>query len=567
MARHVPAGTAAARDHPRPGGEMRRDRGRLGPFLCWGVVFADIGTSVYYTPGILFQQPGIGTHAALFVALTLLVFVLLTVKYGEVAVRYPGGGGVVTVATHALHPFAGLLGGMFILVDYFLTAALSALSGLIYLSDVAPALRPVVLPAALLALGVLGVLNLIGISTSAKVNVTVAVLAAASQLAVVLAVIVQVGPAQLLAALPRVLSGPRLTPLRVLTGYAGAFLAFSGLESISQLSPAIAEPRRRVVQGALRALVATMALTSPLLTLWSTTVLPITTTTDPNQFISLLAGYAAGHPLEIEVAVSGALLLVFASNTALIGSYHVFLALARRGFLPPVLMQRNRMRNTPHWAILAAVGVPLVVLVLAHGSVTMLGDLYAFGLLGAFSLTCLGLDIVRWHERHPGQHPRGEIRQHEQDAAGAAGAGGGPVGRGTFALGVLTTGLVTLAWTTNLFAKPLATLFGGAVTCGGLLIGLATYALEHRRGRPRVFPLLYHPEYPSVFLARGRRARQPATVLAVLPRQAAQVGALVGAAHAAAAGGPVVFVQRGTHDPTTRPPRLFEIVEPHLEDP
>ena len=92
MARHVPAGTAAARDHPRPGGESRRDRGRLGPLLCWGVVFADIGTSVYYTPGILFQQPGIGTHAALFVALTLLVFVLLTVKYGEVAVRYPGGG-------------------------------------------------------------------------------------------------------------------------------------------------------------------------------------------------------------------------------------------------------------------------------------------------------------------------------------------------------------------------------------------------------------------------------------------------------------------------------------------
>src|SRR5437764_1287320 len=227
MARHVPAGTAAARDHPRPGGEMRRDRGRLGPFLCWGVVFADIGTSVYYTPGILFHQPGIGTHAAPFVA-----------------------------------------------------------------------------------------------------------------------VIVHVGPAQLLAALPRVLSGPRLTPLQVLTGYAGAFLAFSGLESISQLSPAIAEPRRRVVQGALRALVATMALTSPLLTLWSTTVLPITTTTDPNQFISLLAGYAAGHPLEIEVAVSGALLLVFASNTALIGSYHVFLALARRGFLPPVLMQRNRMPNT-----------------------------------------------------------------------------------------------------------------------------------------------------------------------------------------------------------------------------
>src|SRR5690242_12805011 len=97
---------------------------RLGAFLCWAVVFADIGTSVYYTPGILFQQPGVGTHAALFVAMTLLVFVLLAVKYAEVTIRYPAGGGVVTVTTSALNPFAGLIGGLFILVDYFLTQAL-----------------------------------------------------------------------------------------------------------------------------------------------------------------------------------------------------------------------------------------------------------------------------------------------------------------------------------------------------------------------------------------------------------------------------------------------------------
>src|SRR5919204_5301461 len=95
----------------------------LGYFLCWAVVFADIGTSVYYTPGILYQQ--VGRHAAFFVSLTLVVFVLLSVKYSEVAIRYPEGGGVVTVATRAIHAVAGLVGGLFILVDYFLTSALS----------------------------------------------------------------------------------------------------------------------------------------------------------------------------------------------------------------------------------------------------------------------------------------------------------------------------------------------------------------------------------------------------------------------------------------------------------
>ncbi|MDQ6876234.1 MAG: hypothetical protein M3082_00750, partial [Candidatus Dormibacteraeota bacterium] len=89
--------------------------GQLGPFLCWAVVFADIGTSVYYVPGILYGQ--FGARAAIFVLMTLFVFILLCVKYAEVAWRYPEGGGVVNVSSQALHPFFGLLGGLFILVD------------------------------------------------------------------------------------------------------------------------------------------------------------------------------------------------------------------------------------------------------------------------------------------------------------------------------------------------------------------------------------------------------------------------------------------------------------------
>ena len=83
----------------------RRQRGRLGFFLCWAIVFADIGTSVYYTPGILYGQ--VGKLAGFFVTLTLAVFILLTLKYAEVTTRYPQGGGVVTVAANALWPWVG----------------------------------------------------------------------------------------------------------------------------------------------------------------------------------------------------------------------------------------------------------------------------------------------------------------------------------------------------------------------------------------------------------------------------------------------------------------------------
>src|SRR5947209_12319841 len=136
---------AAAQEAPE---QVQRDEhshvgSLLGPILCWAVVFADIGTSVYYVPGILYGN--FGTLAGFFVLLTTSVFVLLTLKYAEVTHRFPQGGGVVTVTAQSINHWVGALGGMFILVDYFLTAALSCLSGIIYFSVVVPALGPIAL--------------------------------------------------------------------------------------------------------------------------------------------------------------------------------------------------------------------------------------------------------------------------------------------------------------------------------------------------------------------------------------------------------------------------------------
>jgi len=511
-----------------------RRRPRIGPFLVWAVVFADIGTSVYYTPGILYGH--VGSRAALFVTMTLVVFVLLAIKYADVAVRYPEGGGVVTVSTRAFHPFAGLVGGMFILVDYFLTAALSALSGVIYLSVVFKSLGSVVVVGTVGALVVLTLLNLMGVKASAEASAIFAVIAGAAQVAVVVAIIVRLGPAHLFDPVHQVLAGPRLTPIFVLTGYAGAFLAFSGLESIAQLSPAMAEPRRRVANLGMGLVVITIALTSPLLTLWSTTLLG--SDANPGQFISLLAAYAAGPLLAWAVAISGALLLIFASNTALIGSYHVFLALTRMRFLPQLLAHRNRWRNTPHWAIAAAAGIPVAVVVLASGNASILGDLYAFGLLGAFMLTSLSLDVIRWHERVPAI---------------------------VMVVGVFTTAAVTVAWLTNLFAKPLATVFGGGLTVVGVAIGVATYRLAHRRGLPVVFPHLLRDDRPPTLISRARRIGA-CYVLAVIPSEPGPAVALAKAAVKAAKNEPIVFLYRGQGLPATGLPHLMEIVDPYLTD-
>src|SRR5579875_139250 len=168
------------------GDEHANAKGMLGPILCWAVVFADIGTSVYYTPGILYQT--VRGLAGFFVFLTMSVFVLLTLKYAEVTHRFPQGGGVVTVAAQAMNHWVGAMGGMFILVDYFLTASISCLSGWLYLSVVLPALGPYTLWITIGTLILLGLLNWVGVSESARVSLVGAVIAFLSDLAILFTV-------------------------------------------------------------------------------------------------------------------------------------------------------------------------------------------------------------------------------------------------------------------------------------------------------------------------------------------------------------------------------------------
>jgi amino acid transporter len=513
--------------------------GSLGAFLCWAVVFADIGTSVYYVPGILYGP--FKSRSALFVLMTLFVFILLCVKYAEVTWRYPEGGGVVNVSSQALHPFAGLLGGLMILVDYFLTAALSALSGVLYLAVVIPFLSGVALQATVFALLALMVLNLLGIRESARTTAIFACLAGGGQLAVVFATAIYLGPAGVLHSFSAITQGPPLNPIVLLTGYGAAFLAFSGLESVAQLAPAMREPRRRVAYRAMTAVVVTMAITSPLLTLWSTTLLA--GNADPNQFISLLGAQVAGRFLGDYVAISGSLLLVFASNTAIIGAYHVFIALARMGFLPRALERRNKWRVTPHWSVLAAVLMPIVIIIGANARVDLLGDLYAFGLLGTFVLTCISLDVVRWRERPAWTRIAAAI----------------------FVIGVVTTILVVVAWAVNLYFKPLATAFGGGLTVVGLVIGLMTYRY-YRSRRPSVFPVPFRPNRAKESIATALGNRPSAgEVLVILPHDQQAAETVIAEAARAAAGRGAVFLYRGERYPNQHH-ELLEVADPYLRD-
>jgi nucleotide-binding universal stress UspA family protein len=94
---------------------------------------------------------------------------------------------------------------------------------------------------------------------------------------------------------------------------------------------------------------------------------------------------------------------------------------------------------------LIATSVPALLILLTKGQLLLLGDMYAFGLLGAFFFSSLSLDAIRW-------------RLGRRDLG--------------FWVGVLTTLMVMVAWGINLVEKQLATYFGGAVTLIGMLTAI-----------------------------------------------------------------------------------------------
>lgn len=427
--------------------QSREHLKRIGWLLAWAVVFCDIGTSVYYVPGILYHH--VGDLAPFFVLLTTIGFLMLAQKYGEVSWRNPEGGGVVTVARKAFGNWWGALGGILITIDYFLTSAISSVSGFEYLSTVFPSLHSHIVLISCAGIAFLCLLNIIGIRESATVAFGFAIASLLANLLVLVMGITGLTRHEVGALAEAGTRFVTLPPRVILVGFAGTWLAFSGLESISQISPALQPPIKKSIRWAMIAVVATVVITSPTLTALAIAILPPDMKAARTaSFISDLAAARGGAPAQIYVVAAASALLLFAANTAMIGGYHVFLALAHDRFFPRFFAKRSQRFSTPHWAILITTAVPIGTILLVKGNLTILGDMYAFGLLGAFTFTAVGLDVIRWRERS-----RGFL----------------------FGLGILTSIMVGGSWVINLMEKPYATIYGGGLTVFGLLLALAVH--------------------------------------------------------------------------------------------
>ncbi|HSQ04758.1 MAG TPA: amino acid transporter, partial [Burkholderiales bacterium] len=99
-------------------------------FFAWIGLGADGLSSACYGPEEAYLALGTHTHFGLYLALaTAITVFIISLAYNQVIELFPNGGGGYKVATQLIGPYAGLVSGSALIVDYVLTIAISVASG------------------------------------------------------------------------------------------------------------------------------------------------------------------------------------------------------------------------------------------------------------------------------------------------------------------------------------------------------------------------------------------------------------------------------------------------------
>jgi APA family basic amino acid/polyamine antiporter len=464
---------------PRRRRQQRLER-VLGAPALFATVYGNVGSSIYYA---------LGVTAVFALGLTPLVFVIAgvifaatTTTYAEGTVRYPEAGGSSSFARHAFNELVSFFAAWAQMLNYVITIAISAFFVPHYLSIFWGPLREnpwdIVVGAAVIALLVL--LNIVGIREAARLNIALAVLDFATQLLLVLLGFYLIFSPSVLA--DNIHWGTAPTWSNFALAIPVAMIAYTGIETASNLAEEARDPARTVPRAYLLTAIAVFAIyfTLPAIAL---SALPVTLV--DGHYTTLLAlgpdqgGFKADPVLGLveNLGISGVLLsvmkvyvgllaatiLLIATNAGVIGASRITYAMASYRQLPGIFRRVHPRFKTPWISIVFFAGI-LSILTLLPGEVDFLGTMYSFGAM--LSFTIAHLSIVALRAKRPNEElvfrGRPNLRVRGIDW---------PI----FALvGGLATGL---AWLVVVIQTP-STRYAGL---GWLIAGFAMYVVYRRR--------------------------------------------------------------------------------------
>lgn len=391
--------------------KLRREVSVWGSF-CWG--YADVGADVYVALGLVMAAAQGATPLAFAVAGSVYIFVGLA--YTEMASTYPVAGGGQYFSLRGLGDIWGLICGAGLLLAYTVDVALFATASAGYINFFFPAAREfaidigplkgvnlIWLVETLFLILMLAVLNIKGIRESSLFNEMLGALDLALETTIIVIGFTFAWNPEYFLHQWRT-QFPTAENLAYATTI--AVISYVGLESISQAAQETIRPTTVIPRSslALVILVLMFALAFPTVSLgivdWQTIARregdPIAHLASHLPFVGFLAGPAA--------AIFGATILLISSNTGVMGASRLAYSMSETNLIGGWLSYVHTKFRTPVRSIIVFSGLAALQATLAflsgRGALNALVDVYAFGAILAYFISCLSLVALRIKEPH-----------------------------------------------------------------------------------------------------------------------------------------------------------------------
>ncbi len=397
--------TQSSESPPRKG--LRRSLGIGGLF---SIGYADVGAGIYLALGLVALHAGYATPLA--IAVAAVAYTLTGLTYAELSSTYPQAGGSATFAKAAFGDGISFLAGWMLCLDYVVTAAIFSIPAVGYLSYFAPWLKqPVWLGlGAILLLGGLILLNVIGIRESAGFTLSLSLLSILSEVILIVLGLMVLIPSGALFRWPSTFSlGTSPSWSEFVQGVTLAMVSYLGIEAVAQA----AEETRiagRTIPRATMLTVATVVTFYLFISLVAVNMVPpgILSTTWKEDPLSGVASSlpGAGQLMAGWIAILGSSISLIGANAGIIGSSRTLYALSNYRLLPEKFGKVHGRRRTPYVAIFTfGVGSVLLVALSSFGilgsvdPLLLLGSLYNVGALIAYVQAHASLIVTRNRDR------------------------------------------------------------------------------------------------------------------------------------------------------------------------
>jgi APA family basic amino acid/polyamine antiporter len=379
-------------------------RRSIGSPLLFVIVYTSLASAIYFSLGVIAGH-ALGLTPVVFLIAALL-FALTATTYAEGASLHPERSGSTVFARHAFNELVSFVAGWAILLDYTILIAVTTYSATQYLKVFAGVLgdhdEALALSLAFIAFVVLANIRGFGGRRARRIGVLVAGDLALQAFIVVLGLVVVFDPDKWLDPI-HLGSAPKLSDL--LFALTIAVVAFTSLESAAGVAGEV-----RISRRGLRRVIGTGTTMTVLLYagigLVAVTALPVHgghTELGDRYLNDPMVGVVAqmrphwlAETLRYMVGGLGAMTLVAAANSAMLGLSRLAYSLSTNRQIPSGLGRLHPQRSTPYVLIIIA-GVVAAGLVVPEDLDFLVG-IYAFGATLAFTIAHVSVIRLRYKE-------------------------------------------------------------------------------------------------------------------------------------------------------------------------